>query len=140
MNEIALTTIIFFSLSSSAWLVWYFLFTEKVVELAPTKQEIIPVNPLELYINDMEQRYEETSIKADAFAQENRELKGKLFHEKNRVLTLTDRLHDLQGRDFVFNSQEDIKELEIELKEKEETIKKLMSQLALHPIEEEDEN
>ena len=102
MNEITVTMTIFLSLSSSAWLIWHFLFHEKITEELPKKQNLIPVNPTELYINHIEQRYEESSTKADAFAQENRELKGKLFHEKNRVLTLTDRLHDLQGRDFVF--------------------------------------
>jgi len=138
MNEITVTMTIFLSLSSSAWLIWHFLFHEKITEELPKKQNLIPVNPTELYINHIEQRYEESSTKADAFAQENRELKGKLFHEKNRVHTLTDRLQDLQGRDFIFNSKEEIQALEKELEKKEETIKKLMSELALHPLNEED--
>jgi chromosome segregation ATPase len=135
MNEIVLTAIIFLSLTSSAWLTWFFLYREKPTKIFP-KKKVEQINPLEIYINDMEKRYDAKRSKANAFEQENRELKGKLFQEKNRVVTLSDRLQDLQGRNFVFNSKTAIEELESELKEKEETIKKLMSQLALHPMEE----
>jgi len=133
MSELTLTLIIFLSITSILGISWILFQNKNSINILK-KPEKKPLHPLQIYINKIEEAYEKKSIKANNFRHENRVLKGKLYQEQSRVLTLSDRLSELQGRDFVFHSTETIDELESELKEKEKIIKQLMSQIALTPI------
>jgi cell shape-determining protein MreC len=136
MNETTLTTIIFLTLSSMVWLFWFYLFRENRVT-KPRKKKKIKASQLENYLDDIEERYAKTNGQLNLYRQENRELKGKLFQEKNRLMELSERLKELQGRKFIFNSEKIIDDLQYELRTKEREINKLMAKLALTPIKRE---
>ena len=144
MSEITLTTIIFLTLSSLLWLGWFFFNKE------PQKTSVSKHNKENRYssytrnhsqvlqkrLSEMEVLYSKSKEEEASSQQKIRALKGELFKQRNKLLSLSERIKELQNRKMIFNAKKTIEDLECEVKMKDERIQKLISRLALTPKEE----